>query len=170
MNETLQSEIAAKFKSSYDLLAIRYPMLVSKLPFSHIRLTFKRIGKTAGRAYLRFNRIELNPDYFQTERENMINDTLPHELCHLVAYTLFGDSGHGVYWKQCMNVVGLTANRCHNYNTSVATLRHHRKFIYTCECKRNISVGLNIHKKIGMGIKYTCNKCSQTLKFVKNSD
>jgi hypothetical protein len=31
-------------------------------------------------------------------------------------------------------------------------------------------VGLNIHKKIGMGIKYTCNKCSQTLKFVKNSD
>ena len=163
----LQNEIATKLKRYYDVLASNHPKLLVLLPFENISMSMKRLGKTAGKAYLFVNRIELNPDFFKTERENMLNRTLPHELCHLAAWHLYLDNGHGRYWKYCMQLLGLKPNRCHTYDATHATLRHHRKFVYKCNCTEH-SVGIKVHNKIGIfGHTYRCKRCGIPIKFVR---
>jgi SprT protein len=169
IDTALQNEIATKLKRYYDVLALNHPKILTAIPFNQISIEIKRLGKTSGIAYLHTNKIELNSDYFKTERDSMLNRTLPHELCHLVAWHLCQDRGHGRYWKYCMRLLGLTPNRCHTYDSTHATLRHHRKFVYGCSCTgKEHMVGIKIHNKIGIfGKNYTCKQCGVRIKFVR---
>lgn len=73
----------------------------------------------AGKAYIRENRIVLCQDFLEKNFDDMVNETLPHELAHLVAFKLFPKcKPHGFVWQSIMiewfNVPPL---RCHNYDT-----------------------------------------------------
>jgi SprT protein len=81
--------------------------------------------RTAGLAKVRDNQIYLNQMYMTTHLDEMIEETLPHELCHILTYKLHGDAAftrthrgevnsHGRLWsKEMMEVFGLFPNRSH---------------------------------------------------------
>jgi SprT protein len=75
-----------------------------------------RLKTTAGRAFIEDvpQRIDLSTDLFTQHTERFVSDTIPHELAHLVAYTIHGDKGHGKGWYSVLAKMGIATTRLHN--------------------------------------------------------
>jgi len=122
-------------------------------------------GARGGMAYYKENRISLNAILFKENFQSFVNQTVPHEYVHLLAYRLYGNDGigHGQYWKFVMRRLGFVPDRCHNYDTSNARVRITKQFEYACSCQVH-RVGLSVHKKIQFQNKtYTCKRCKQNI-------
>ena len=76
-----------------------------------------RLTATAGRAFYTLDKcdfscylLDLNPTYF-------IDDTIPHELAHIIAWRLYKYAGHGKPWKEIALALYGANNRCHSMGT-----------------------------------------------------
>lgn len=98
--------------------------------FDFPRIEWCMIGTTAGRAWLGQWRIQLNEQLCKENLEDFINDTVPHEVAHLVAYKVFGDDGHGDGWRSVMRALGLNPTRCHDYETKNVNGKRSLKSMY----------------------------------------
>jgi SprT protein len=117
-----------------------------------------RLTSTAGRAFLEEGRLEFSKVLYIQNVEKFLEDTVPHELAHIVAFRVFGDKGHGVHWKHIMNFLGYDANRCHNY--AVQRRSSAKTYSYTCGCKDKIhEVSAQRQAWINKGKRYCCEKC-----------
>jgi predicted SprT family Zn-dependent metalloprotease len=70
--------------------------------------------RTAGRAWLENNTVEVSAKLFPHHQEEFMMVTIPHEAIHHVAWRLAGDGGHGKAWKQMMRDFGLEPTPYHN--------------------------------------------------------
>lgn len=80
-----------------------------------------RAGHLNGSFYLKFN-IEAIEKYWN----DMVNDTIPHEIAHLVCFAKRSDNGHGRNWKAvCSRLGGRPASSCNGKQLTKArrTLR-----------------------------------------------
>lgn len=73
-----------------------------------------RLKTTAGRAWYEDGFIELSPELMWEHTEEFTRDTIPHELAHIVAYRLTGDTGHGKGWKGIVAQFNIPTTRLHN--------------------------------------------------------
>ena len=166
-NTTVSTEIKervdAKLVECIALAQQKYGIM-----FEFPTVVYKRLGTKAGVAFALENRIELNQDYFHNGHlEDMINQTAPHELAHIITRKVFGRqvkngrrTAHGPDWKNVMrNCFRLDPDRCHEYSTEGVKLRNALTFEYTCAGGHSISVGKNVHHKIQSGKEYKCKKC-----------
>lgn len=68
-----------------------------------------------GVAYLSRNLIKYNPVWLGCDDGEVLShfmqETVPHEVCHHIAYRLYRDKGHGYWWRECMKKMGLPPNR-----------------------------------------------------------
>lgn len=89
-----------------------YPQLQEQTPRVVLN---NRLKTTAGRAFIEGTPqyIDLSTELFWQYTENFIIDTIPHELAHLVAYTIYGDSGHGKGWKSILSQFNIKTTRLH---------------------------------------------------------
>ncbi len=130
-------------------------------------------GVVAGYAdYLTWT-VNLNLFYLLNEHENMIEDTIPHEIAHLIAFRVYGRiKPHGWQWQSVMRSFGLDPVRCHEYeDKDVRTgIRRTRQFTYTCLCSQPVTCGLNVHNKIQKGRNHFCRKCRSKMKNCKWSE
>lgn len=83
----------------------------------------KPSGSAAGYAYYMKNLVTLNPIYMMEPEHvtHILDDTLPHELAHLVAYQLHGPrdgTGHGPRFYEAGRKMGLDLERCHHMGTA----------------------------------------------------
>lgn len=144
-------ECATKLNYTHDLPVVVYDLK----------------GTTAGQAILNRNKIRLNTHLLHTNTEEMIEQTVPHEFAHIVAYRLYDDNGHGKYWQHVMLKLGLTPHRCHNMATEKA--RQTKQFEYYCDCRPSVMLGLTRHKRIlNNGARYYCCDCRATLRRKEN--
>jgi predicted SprT family Zn-dependent metalloprotease len=164
--ENKMIEVLAVFERHYQI----------PLPIPQIRIKPK-LGCKFGCADYRDNSITLNQDLCIPKYWNeMVNDTLPHEVAHIVAakvfiakgHSVFYDSkrgrGHGSMWKECMRVLGLKPNRCGDIDdetTEKITQRKvSRKYVYGCGCNGREHVLTSIlHNRITAGRNRTCRLC-----------
>jgi SprT protein len=123
-------------------------------------------GHTAGWAIgghtIRLNlNLLLNPDHFQ----DMIDRTVPHEICHIVDVQMHGSSSHGYRWKYLMYHIGLEPTRCHSYETVAARKRKKmpKDQIYYCACGEH-GVTIILHRRMLQGKRYYCKRCGETLR------
>ena len=84
--------------------------------FKPCKLGFALYGRTAGRAFLKEWRIELNAILFRENQSEFIN-TIGHEWAHLVAYAVFQDCGHGADFYWTCGRLNIATRRCHSYST-----------------------------------------------------
>lgn len=121
-------------------------------------LSFDLKGCAAGQAFLLKNHIKINPVLFKENREAFFKRTIPHEVAHLVAFTVFGDRGHGKDWKNVMTRFGCENSRCHTYDvSSVKRSKTVRRYLYSCNCTKDAQLTKQLHEKLnGRG---RCNKC-----------
>jgi SprT protein len=111
---------------------------IYKQSFAIPTLEYRQMGRKAGYAeYLRWN-IALNSDFlYNGHLEDMIEQTLPHELAHLISYRVYGPvmgAGHGRAWKSVMFRLGLRVQRCHNYSLEGVKTRKVVRVPAKCPC------------------------------------
>lgn len=124
-------------------------------------------GHTAGQAISSRNQIRLNLALLKDSRysDDMLNDTVPHEVAHIVVRFHFPLArSHGWEWQTVMNKFGVPATRCHNYETEAARTRKatSRPYPYHCQCQTHWMTKL-IHGRIQKGREYSCRDCKGIL-------
>jgi SprT protein len=122
-------------------------------------------GHTAGQA-IGGHTIRLNLDLlFDKHLQDMLDQTIPHEVCHIVDAQMHGRSSHGYRWKYLMFHIGLEPDRCHDYETKAARVRKRmpRDQIYYCACGDH-PVTIILHRKMQAGKRYRCRTCGEQLR------
>ena len=134
-------------------------------------ITFDLRGQVAGTASFLTNTIQLNKNILLNEKytEDMITNTLAHELAHMYTSYLYYNNmiksgikpkSHGLEWKAVMRIMGFEPTRTHNYVVKKA--RRTYRIDYSCECKTH-SMTKKQHSNYDRGYRYKCNHCEKTL-------
>lgn len=103
-----------EFKERFDALCERAEKILPG--FRKPGLTFDMYGQAAGQARYGENRIRLSPIYCQARKEDMLRQTLPHEIAHILAFQKYRETGHGHSWSAMFGALTWDApTRCHSY-------------------------------------------------------
>lgn len=119
-------------------------------------LSFDIKGGIAGQAHLnvrREYRVRLNSLLLHDNFDEMLNQTLPHEMAHIIAFDKHGDVGHGNIWKNVMRGMGLRPDRTHRYNMSKV-----RKHTLYCNCRTH-HVSTRMYNLVAKGQHRKCMAC-----------
>lgn len=137
-------------------------------------------GLKAGVAKLQRYSVHFNPVFLKENVEDMIENTVPHELAHLIDWEVYQKqnhygfgfgrrrrmSAHGHTWKSIMHLFGANPERCHSYDAANAQERVKNKFHYKCEgCGKDCFVGPVVHRKMANGVVYRTKCCRKPLVF-----
>jgi SprT protein len=135
--------------------------------FKFPTITYGLKGATAGMAWAAENRIDLNVDYLIDAWDDMLNETVPHEVAHIVQRVLWPNSAaHGKEWQYLMRQLGLRPVRCHNYEV-VPARKVSRPYVYRCDCRHHNLTQL-IHNRIQQENRARrCRMCRGRLVFVR---
>ncbi|EOG1042950.1 SprT-like domain-containing protein [Pseudomonas aeruginosa] len=105
-------------------------------------------------------KIRINRGLLQKDPNHVINQTIPHELAHLVAFQVYGAkiAPHGREWQSVMrDVFGLRPDRCHSIDTSSVSPK---PFVYTCTCPKLFRLSKRMHTKLATKRRtYKCKHC-----------
>ncbi|MES9831063.1 MAG: SprT-like domain-containing protein [Candidatus Thiodiazotropha sp. DIVDIV] len=140
---------------------------------SHPSILFDLKGKAAGMLILHKNglsKIRYNPDLLENYGQKFLKQTVPHEVAHLVARSLYGPTikPHGKEWQAIMSFFKTPAIRCHSFDTKLSTVRSMRYFEYRCNCQ-NHRISAIRHNRVRSGITYLCRECGSSLIYIKAS-
>lgn len=124
-----------------------------KIPLPSIVFN-RRLKTTAGRAFYKKGLVELNPRLWERMSEEERRNTLFHEIAHIAAYLIHGETGHGYHWKKLMLDAGENPSVYHNFDVSGIKNYH----TVRCDCKEH-SVGPIQYNRILKGRKYRCKLC-----------
>jgi predicted SprT family Zn-dependent metalloprotease len=142
------------------------------------QIIVERMGRIFGKASqyplsVRINQDLCNAQYWDTQ----LNDTLPHEIAHLVAAVVYRQKcspmyiydrksgwGHGILWKECMGILGLEAKRCGHIDNetreSISLRKVKRGFVYGCpNCQKTFDLTIVLHNRIQQGSHRICSRC-----------
>lgn len=112
-----EEEWMKPFREYHDKLVAQAQRLFPA--FRPPKLHFGLRGQCAGRAWYDKNEVGLNYVYCQTQARDMLMDTLPHEIAHILAWQRYGraEAGHGHGWSAMFGALTGRAplGRCHNY-------------------------------------------------------
>jgi SprT protein len=94
-------------------------------------------GGVAGKAFYPQNIIQLNMQLLMRNWEEFQKTVIPHEVCHLIANTLYPrPMSHGREWQNLMMQLGCSPKPCHNYDTSAAKADVGKMtYKYECGCR-----------------------------------
>lgn len=111
--------------------------------------------------------IRINRDLLLRYPQEMLEETIPHEVAHAVVYALWGRKvrPHGDEWKSVMAHFGKAPSRTHSMKTT-STRQCRQVFQYVCGCDQRIhELGLTRHRRIiEKKMKYICRDCKSTLR------
>lgn len=134
------------------------------------RLRFDIRGRTAGqyrsgRTKAESPELRFNPTLMTQEPKAFLAEVVPHEVAHLVAYTVYGQriKPHGLEWQSVMrDVYGLEPRVTHTFDVPDSGRMKH---VYVCGCEgRTHRLSSIRHKRIvSHTSQYTCRYCRQFL-------
>jgi SprT protein len=137
------------------------------LPIPQPEVRFDLRGRAAGmalrpphgRGIIRYNRAMLAENGLA-----FIQQTVPHEVAHLVAGIVHGRRirPHGAEWRSIMAFFGAEAVRCHSFTVPPHQRRKMRYFSYRCAC-RNHRLSATRHNRSQAGVIYLCRSCGSPL-------
>ncbi|MCL1092186.1 SprT family zinc-dependent metalloprotease [Shewanella kaireitica] len=156
-NDPLQQSIAVQVERCYQ---IAESALSQRFPRPEVN--FKLRGKSAGTAHLQLNKLRFNPLLLKDNSQAFVDDVVPHEICHLLAFQLYGRvKPHGLEWQRLMRQLYQRQPRTtHSFNTQSV---EGKTFEYFCGCG-SVNLSIRRHNKVVRGdTQYRCRKCGQNL-------
>ena len=134
-----------------------------------VEICFDLKGKAAGSVRLIRGSdplIRYNGQLLKENGETFLQQTIPHEVAHVVAYRLHGQRirPHGPEWQQVMALFGAEASRCHQFDTRQSKSRQLRQFDYRCGCRSHQLSSIR-HNRVTRGQVYLCRQCGQSLEY-----
>ena len=130
-----------------------------------IQIKFQNKGRTAGTASVKRGQMILsfNEQMLCAEhRDRLLNDTIPHEIAHLVCFSLpqLGKN-HDRGWKRVCIQLGGNGERCHDLPLARARKTRKRQRALYVVGGKELPVGLTQHKRIQSGTRsYRCSQGS----------
>jgi SprT protein len=127
-------------------------------------VSYDQRGLAAGQANYSENSIRFNRELLEKYAEDFIDQTVPHEFAHLVAYRVYGSriKPHGNEWRSIMVALGATPSRTHKYEASKT--RRLRRYLYKCNCQGKQHELTSIrHNRVRRGAGYLCRACKSVL-------
>lgn len=115
-------------------------------------IVFYEKGATAGMARAASRKIlnlEFNVHYILNNWDEMVSDTVPHEIAHLVDIWINGKSSHGPEWQQIMRQLGVNPERTHSMKVKRA--RKTQRFYYVAKCGTGTWLSKQMHNKVRAG-------------------
>ncbi|RJG40012.1 SprT family zinc-dependent metalloprotease [Motilimonas pumila] len=133
-------------------------------PFPFPTVLFNQRGKAAGTAHLHKNLLKFNGVLYQENQTAFLTDVVPHEVCHLLAYHLYGQvPPHGPQWQHLMrSVMEVNPSRTHDFDTRSV---QGQLFTYQCQCQQH-QLTIRRHNKAKRGQRYICRRCRSALTFI----
>ena len=135
----MKEKVNAKLRECIAIANKRYNTDV-KFP----TVVYQKRGTTAGTANYRTWTIDINPVLLAENFEDMLADTVPHEMAHLITEVVYPHAHrrtygqkrrpHGAEWQSVMRVLGCNPSRTHNYDTTNARTREKTSYDYKCNC------------------------------------
>jgi SprT protein len=135
------------------------------IPEAEVRFDLR--GKAAGMArfhprgdwIIRYNQMMLDEN-----AQAFIEQTVPHEVAHLVARAVHGAAirPHGAEWQSIMRFFGAKPVRCHNFALPRSSQRRMRYFPYRCDCGDHQLSSIRHHRCLS-GVTYLCRRCGSPL-------
>lgn len=134
-------------------------------------VTFNVRGRAAGKAV--FNRrtgaaeIRLNAELLRRYPVEMIQQTVPHEVAHVVTRAWWGGAAqsHGREWQSVMTLFGKSASRCHSMD--VVPTRVGKVFAISCMCDKVFRIGERRYKRFTelarLGRPARCRRCKSAV-------
>ena len=137
----------------------------ARLPVPAVRFDLR--GRAAGQAILARRRgdcaIRINAALLASHPREMLAETVPHEVAHVVIHRLCGRRAkpHGAEWKALMRAFGVEPAPCHTLPAEpTRRLTRHR---YRCRCDEPAWLTSIRHKRAQAGTTYLCRQCGETL-------
>jgi SprT protein len=134
--------------------------------FARPEVSLKLRGQKAGVAHLQENKLRFNLQLYRDNCEDFLQQTVAHEVAHLVAHSVFGPriQPHGAEWQQIMRgIYQLPPLRCHNY---AVQRRAVTRYIYRCQCIDGVfPFSSRRHAMVRRGQRYLCRRCRSPLNF-----
>lgn len=126
-------------------------------------LIFRKKGSVAGTAHLQDQIIKINSDLTSLHGYPFLDEVIPHELAHLLAYQLFGRvKPHGNEWKHLMqDVFGCAPKRTHSFD--VPKRKQLSQFLYKCDCQTHYLSSIRHHRILKGLQRYSCRRCHAVL-------
>ena len=136
-------------------------------PFIRPNYLFNQRGRIAGSAHLQRNMIKFNVVLFLNNQQEFIENVVPHEVAHLIAFQLYGRvKPHGKEWQTIMETVfNVEASTTHSFDVDDVT---GKKFHYRCDCREH-ELTVRRHNKILKGARYLCKNCRGALNYQQTS-
>ncbi|MDZ7827027.1 MAG: SprT-like domain-containing protein [Gammaproteobacteria bacterium] len=110
--------------------------------------------------------IELNRVYLRSHFDDMIEQTLPHELAHLIVMHLHPRRRlrpHGPEWQTVMrDWFGVEPERTHRFDVEDVPARRQRRWRWRCDCREH-ELSTVRHNRALRGTRYLCRECRQPL-------
>jgi len=139
-----------------------------KIPRCSINFTLK--GTKAGTACFGKKELRFNRKLAVENRDHFMNDTVPHEVAHIVQRWRYGYQvePHGREWKKIMvEVFRIPPKRCHNLDVS-SVKRKTKEYAYVCGCNggtKQWMVGAIKHKTMQRNTNLVCTRCLKPFVF-----
>ena len=156
LDPTMQ-QIVARVEQCLDIASAYF-----KQAFEMPQVKFNQRGKIAGSARLQLNELRFNQVLMRDNLDTFLSDVVPHELCHLLAFRLYGRvRPHGKEWQTLMREVFHLKPA--TYHLMDVTKVSGQKFTYMCKCGP-IQLSIRRHNKVVRKVqKYRCLKCGTQL-------
>ncbi|WP_233268946.1 SprT family zinc-dependent metalloprotease [Paraglaciecola sp. L1A13] len=155
--EDMQSNIAARVNA-----CVTHANMQLAINLAQPNISFNQRGKIAGCARLQTNSLKFNPVLLVDNYAAFMSEVVPHEVCHLLAYNLYGRvKPHGKEWRRLMSqLFGLTGQTYHKMDVTKVS---GKTFPYVCECGQ-IELSIRRHNKVlRQQQRYICRQCSEIL-------
>lgn len=133
-------------------------------PLKTPAIGWRKSGKNAGTANLTTNKINFNPVFFTHNRQAYFDEVIPHEVCHIIVYQIYGRvAPHGKQWQWIMrNLFEAPARTTHRFDLAPLGLK---EYVYRCECGE-INLSVRRHNKVMRNKQqYLCRGCRGILTF-----
>ena len=142
----LKAAIIAKVKEVHELarrIIPEYNRFVA-----HPIVTFYDKDNAAGLAY-GSGRVAFNLHVFAQDPQRFINDTVPHEMAHIVCAATGLGRGHDKGWKRVCALLGGSAERCYSADgLDIKLARQRKRYEYRGSCGTVVMVSDVRHKQM----------------------
>lgn len=111
--------------------------------------------RCAGQAVRKWGtyRVRLNPLFCQQHPEDMMNDTIPHEVAHIVCFALKICDGHGKNWKGVAKKLGCSGETY----TKLSVIDPNKTCYYAVFGENKVEIGAKRYNDVMKGLKkYRC--------------
>lgn len=167
------AEIACKVKFYLEIKRLEE---LFRIKLANLTLDVSaRKSQTLGNADVVKGIVWINASYFDTDEniDHIMNQTITHEICHIVECKKYGTSGHGPQWKHLMRVAGKAPDRCAPVivpETIKKSQRVVKRVIIGCAyCNKEFTLTQTLLTRIMNKTtnKAYCNKCHNHLSTAK---